>query len=101
MIGRRALLAIALVCGAVAGTIYYASVPRVSVVVAARALDADKAIAIDDLATRDLPPEAVPAGAIRSTDDAVGRVPRAPQWPGQVLVDPALSMGAAASLPCP
>ena len=96
MIGRRALLAIALVCGALAGTIYYASLQRVTVVVAARALDADKAIALDDLVTKELPPEAVPTGAVRSTDDAVGRVPRAPQWPGQVLVTGALATGAAA-----
>jgi len=96
MIGRRTLLAVALVCGALAGTIYYASLQRISVVVAARTLDADKAIAIDDVATKDLPPDAVPAGAVRSTDDAVGRVPRAPQWPGQILVDTALAAGAAA-----
>lgn len=96
MIGRRALVAVALVCGALAGTIYYASLQRVSVVVAARVLDADKAIAFDDLATKDLPPDAVPAGAVRSTDAAVGRVPRAPQWPGQVLVTEALATSAAA-----
>jgi pilus assembly protein CpaB len=96
VIGRRALLAIALVCGALAGTIYYASLQRVSVIVAARALDADKAIVLDDLATRELPPDAVPAGAVGSIDDAVGRVPRAPLWPGQVLVTGALTLGAAA-----
>jgi len=96
VIGRRSLLAIALVCGALAGTIYYASLQRVSVIVAARALDADRAISIEDLATVDLPPDAVPAGAIRSTGDAVGRVPRAPHWPGQVLIDGALASGAAA-----
>ena len=96
MIGRRLLLVAALVCGALAGTIYYASVQRVSVVVAARALDADKAIALDDLGTKELPPDAVPAGALRSTDDAVGRVPRAPQWPGQLLLAEALASGASA-----
>jgi len=96
VIGRRALLAIALVCGVVAGAVYYASLQRVSVVVAARALDADKAISLDDLATKELPPDAVPAGAVRSTDDAVGRVPRAPQWPGQLLVMDALATGASA-----
>jgi pilus assembly protein CpaB len=95
VIGQRALLAIALVCGAIAGTIYYASVQRVSIVVAARALDADKAITPDDVALRQLPPDAVPDGALRSTDDAVGRVPRAPQWPGQILLGPALAAGAA------
>lgn len=96
MIGQRILLAVAIACGAVAGTIYYASLQRVSVVVAARALDADKPIAADDLATRDLPPEAVPASAVRTPADAVGRVPRAPQWPGQLLLAPVLASGAAA-----
>lgn len=95
MIGQRALLAIALVCGAIAGTIYYGSVQRVSIVVAAHALDADKPIASDDVAMKDLPPDAVPDGALRSADDAVGRVPRAPQWPGQILVGPALAVEAA------
>ena len=42
MIGQRVLLAVALVCGVIAGTIYYASLQRVSVVVAAHALDADR-----------------------------------------------------------
>lgn len=96
MIGQRALLAIAVICGAIAGSIYYGSLQRATVVVAAHALDADKAIAADDLVTRELPPDAVPADALRSTDDAIGRVPRAPQWPGQILVAPALAAGAAA-----
>jgi Flp pilus assembly protein CpaB len=96
MIGQRALLGIALVCGAIAGTIYYASVQRVSIVVAAHALDADKPITSDDVTVKELPPDAVPDGALRSTDDAIGRVPRAPHWPGQILVGPALAVGAAA-----
>lgn len=95
MIGQRALLAIALVCGAIAGTIYYASVQRVSIVVAAHALDADKVIAPDDVVLKQLPPDAVPDGALRSTEDAVGRVPRAPHWPGQIIVAPAVAAGAA------
>lgn len=96
MIGQRVLLAVALVCGAIAGTVYYASLQRISVVVAAHALDADRPIAAGDLATAALPPDAVPAGALRSTDDAIGRVPRAPQWPGQILVAPAIAVAAAA-----
>lgn len=96
MIGQRALLAIALVCGAIAGTIYYASLQRVTIVVAAHSLDADKPIASDDVTVKELPPDAVPTGALRSTDDAIGRVPRAPQWPGQILLAPALAHGAAA-----
>lgn len=96
MIGQRVLLAIALLCGAVAGTIYYTSVQRVTIVVAANSLDADKPIASADVALIELPPDAVPSGALRSTGDAIGRVPRAPLWPGQILVAPALSAGAAA-----
>jgi Flp pilus assembly protein CpaB len=96
VIGQRALLAIALVCGAIAGTIYYARVQRVAIVVAAHSLDADKPIAFDDVTLKEVPPDAVPTGALRSTDDAIGRVPRAPHWPGQILVAPALANGAAA-----
>jgi len=95
VIGQRVLLAIALVCGAVAGALYYASFQRVSVVVAAHPLDAERPLQIDDLAMADLPPDAVPANAIRSTDGAIGRFPRAPQWPGQILVGPALAVSAA------
>ena len=96
MIGQRTLLAVALVCGAIAGSIYYAGVQRVSVVVAAHLLDADRPIAADDLSVRELPPEVVPVGALRSTEDAVGRVPRAPLWAGQILIAPALGTAAAA-----
>jgi pilus assembly protein CpaB len=96
VIGQRALLGIAIACGVVAGTIYYATLQRVTIVVAAHALDADKAIAPDDVTLRELPPDAVPEGALHTVDDAIGRVPRAPQWPGQILLAPALSVGAAA-----
>lgn len=96
MIGQRSLLAIALVCGAIAGTIYYAGLQRVTVVVAAHLLDADRPIAAEDVTLRELPPDAVPAGALRSTDDAVGRVPRAPLWTGQILMSSALGTAAAA-----
>lgn len=96
MIGQRGLLAIALVCGVIAGSIYYASLQRVSVVVAAHALDADKPIAADDIATKELPADGLPADAVRTAGEAIGRVPRAPQWPGQILVAPALGSGAAA-----
>ena len=95
MIGQRALLAVALVCGAIAGTIYYGSVQRVAIVTAAHGLDADKPISLDDLAVTELPPDAVPSGALRTREDAVGRVPRAPLWEGQILIAPALSNGAA------
>jgi Flp pilus assembly protein CpaB len=96
MIGQRSLLAVALVCGVIAGWIYYASLQRVSVVVAAHGLDADRPITALDVAVHELPPDVVPAGAVRSVDDAVGRVPRAPVWTGQILLAPALGTAAAA-----
>jgi pilus assembly protein CpaB len=96
MIGQRGLLAAALVCGAIAGWIYYSSLQRVSVVVAAQGLDADRPIAAADLTVREMPPDAVPKGAVHAVEDAVGRVPRAPLWPGQILIAPALGVGAAA-----
>ncbi len=96
MIGQRGLLALALICGSIAGWIYYSGFQRVSVVVAAHGLDADRPIAAADLELRELPPDAAPAGSLRSIDDAVGRVPRAPLWPGQILIAPALGAGAAA-----
>lgn len=95
MIGQRALLVVAVVCGLVAGSVYYMSLQRVTVVVAARALDADKALTIDDVTSRELPPDVVPAGALRAPEDAIGRVPRAPLWPGQLLIASALGLGAA------
>lgn len=96
MIGQRTILAVALVCGGIAGALYYAGTQRVVVVVAEHPLDADRPITSTDVALRELPPDAVPAEAVRSVDDAVGRVPRAPLWRGQILVGPALGIGAAA-----
>jgi len=95
MIGRRVLLAVALVAGAVASGIYWGSVQRTAVVVAVRDLDGQRAIEADDLALRELPPDAVPAGAVRQPSDALGRTPRAPLWAGQVVVAAALADAAA------
>ena len=96
MIGQRTLLAVALVCGAIAGSIYYASIQRVPVVVAEHELDAQHPIGPADLVLRELSPDAVPADAVHTIEDAVGRVPRAPLWPGQILVGRALATEAAA-----
>jgi Flp pilus assembly protein CpaB len=96
MIGQRALLAIALVCGAIAGVLYHGSIQRVAIIVAAHNLDADRPIESGDVNSIDLPPDAVPAGAVRSVDAAIGRIPRAPLWPGQIVLAPALAKGAAA-----
>jgi Flp pilus assembly protein CpaB len=96
LIGQRALIAIALLAGAAAGVIYYAGSHRTAVVVAARDLDATHALVADDLALVELPPDAVPAGAIGDASTAVGRVPRAPLWRGQTLLSGALGEDAAA-----
>ncbi len=90
MTTQRTLLALALVAGAVAGVLYYAAVQRVSIVVAARDLDALRPLVADDLALRSLSADAVPAGALADTASAIGRLPRAPLWQGQVVLAAAL-----------
>ena len=91
MIQQRALLALALVAGALAGVLYYVGAQRTTVIVAARDLDATHALAGDDLALVALPPDAVPRGALADVSSALGRVPRAPLWKGQVLLGDALA----------
>lgn len=95
MIGQRALVALALVAGALAGTLYYVGAQRSPVVVAARDLDATHPLVADDLATVSLPADAVPTGAVVDANSAVGKLPRAPLWRGQVILDAALSNDAA------
>jgi len=95
LIGQRTLLALALAAGALAGILYYVGAQRSPVVVAARDLDATHPLAADDLAVVSIPADAVPAGALGDTNAAVGKLPRAPLWRGQVVLDPALSHEAA------
>jgi Flp pilus assembly protein CpaB len=95
LIGRRALLVLALVAGALAGTLYYIGAQRSSVVVAARDLDATHPLVADDLALVSIPADAVPAGALVDAGAALGKLPRAPLWRGQVVLDAALSLEAA------
>ena len=91
MIGQRALIVLALVAGAVAGTLYYIGAQRSSVVVAARDVDATHPLVADDLAIVSISADAVPAGALADANAAVGKLPRAPLWRGQVVLGPALS----------
>ena len=91
MIGQRALLVLALLAGAVAGTLYYIGAQRSPVVVAARDVDATRPLVADDVAIVSIPADVVPAGALVDATAAVGKVPRAPLWRGQVVLDPALS----------
>jgi Flp pilus assembly protein CpaB len=95
LIGQRALLAVAIVAGTAAGVLYYVGAQRSSVVVAARDLDATHPLVADDLATMSLPADAVPVGALLNPEAAVGKLPRAPLWRGQVVLDAALSLDAA------
>jgi len=95
VIGRRLLLGVAIVAGAVASGIYWGAVQRTAVVVLVRDLDGQRPITVDDLAVRELPPDAVPAGAVRVPAEALGRTPRAPLWAGQVVLTVALADEAA------
>src|SRR4029077_10995164 len=95
LIGQRALLVLAVLAGAVAGTLYYVGAQRSSVVVAARDVDATRPLVVDDLAIVSIPADAMPAGALVDATAAVGKVPRAPLWRGQIVLDPALSDDAA------
>jgi pilus assembly protein CpaB len=95
LIGQRALVVLALVAGALAGTLYYVGAQRSPVVVAARDLDATHPLVADDLAIVSIPADSVPAGTLADASAAVGKLPRAPLWRGQVVLRPALSDDAA------
>lgn len=95
MIGQRALVVLAVVAGALAGTLYYAGAQRSPVVVAARDLDATHPLVAEDLTIMSIPADAIPAGALADTNSAIGKLPRAPLWRGQVVLGPALSDQAA------
>ena len=95
MIGQRALVALALTAGSLAGTLYYVGAQRIPVVVAARDVDATHPLVAEDLAVVSIAADAVPTGALAGTDAAIGKLPRAPLWRGQVVLGPALSENAA------
>ena len=95
MIARRSLLILALVAGGIAGALYYVGAQRVPMVVAAQNIAAIRPLTALDLEVRWIPPDALPAGAISSVDDAIGRVPTAPLWEGQPLLSQALADDAA------
>lgn len=95
MIGQRALVVLALVAGALAGILYYVGAQRSTVVVAARDIDATHPLVAEDLAIMSIPADVVPAGALADASAAVGKVPSAPLWRGQVVLSPALSDDAA------
>jgi pilus assembly protein CpaB len=91
LIGQRGLIALALAAGALAGVLYYVGAQRTPVVVAARDIDATHRLVADDLAIVSIPADSIPAGALAEITTAVGKLPRAPLWRGQVVLGPALS----------
>jgi Flp pilus assembly protein CpaB len=91
LIGQRALVVLALGAGVLAGTLYYIGAQRSPVVVAARDLDATHPLVADDLTVVSIPVDAVPSGALVDANAAVGKLPRAPLWRGQVILAPAIS----------
>ncbi len=96
MTAQRGLVMLALVSGLAAGVLYWSAAQRVGIVVAASDLSAARAIVPSDLEMRELPPDTLPAGAIRDVASAVGRSPRGPIWKGQLLLADALQASPAA-----
>lgn len=92
---RHLLLGAALLAGLGAGVLYHASAQRVPVVVAARDLDATRPLGAGDLATRQLPVDALPTGALRDEVALIGRHVRAPLASGQLLLAGSIRDGAA------
>jgi len=95
LIGQRALIALALAAGALSGILYYVGAQRTPVVVAAHDVDASHPLVADDLTIVSMAADAVPQGALGETAGAVGKLPRAPLWRGQILLGSALSDEAA------
>lgn len=104
MIGRRILLALAIVSGTLSGALYLAAAQRVDVVVAARDVDPPRPLGAADLAVRSVSADLSPEGALAAIDDAIGRTPSTPLLRGQLvlrraLADDAPAFGSGISLP--
>jgi pilus assembly protein CpaB len=87
---HRRLLAAGLAAGAVALALQAAEPeagPTVPVVAAAGELPGGVALTDEDLRLVDLPPDLVPAGAMASIDQAVGRLLAGPMHAGELLTD--------------
>lgn len=95
MIPRRWLLAVAIACGLVSGTVFYLATARADVVVVARDVDVLRALTADDVEMRSVSLDLVPDDAARRTEDVVGLVPRAPLLRGQLVLTRALAEEAA------
>jgi pilus assembly protein CpaB len=86
MNAQRGLLLVALAAGLVAGGLYWLSAQRVPVVVAASDVAPGRALTLSDLELRQLPPDAVPAGAVTDASAAIGHYMRGPLAKGQLLL---------------
>jgi pilus assembly protein CpaB len=83
---QRVLVAIAIAAGLLAGLLYWNGARRTGVVVAAADLVPGAPLALADLETRQLPPDALPAGAIGDPARVAGRYLRAPMSRGQLVL---------------
>lgn len=86
MIGRRALLALALLAGVIAGMGYWLDARRVPLVVAARTVEAESVLDDSDLGTMEVPVDAVPADAIADRAEVVGQVVHGRLEAGQLVL---------------
>ena len=86
LVPRRVLFAIAIVAGCLAAALYFAATQRADVVVMARDMTELRALTREDIEVRTIAAELVPEDAIRSVDEAVGLVPRAPLVRGQLIL---------------
>lgn len=62
------------------------SAPRVSVVVATRAIAVRSMLTPEDLALKERPVDAVAEGAVREVEDAVGKITLVDLYPGEVIL---------------
>lgn len=95
MIRRRILLAAGVLAGVLSGVLYQSSAQRTEVVVAARELDALRPLRAEDLATRALPADSIPAGTHNSAASLIGRYLRAPHAQGQLVLSGSVADDAA------
>ena len=82
---------LAVIAGCVAGALYYIGAQRVPTVVAARDIPVIRPLTAQDIEVRSVPPDALPTGAISNVGEVIGRVPVAPLWQGQALVEQGLA----------
>jgi pilus assembly protein CpaB len=61
--------------------------PMVTVVAASRAVPVRAVLTLNDLVEIELPADAVPEGAVRTTDAAVGRLTMAALYPGETVLE--------------